>query len=99
MNFWGFAPEVLFPILEEQFKAFIRENPGNPRAEFYIPTAVNRAITEKRASVRVLRAPERGPGMTWPEDRARVKENIARKIAERLYPDNLFNIPAEEPGQ
>ncbi|MCP4687003.1 MAG: NTP transferase domain-containing protein, partial [Desulfobacterales bacterium] len=69
MNFWGFAPAVLFPILEEQFKVFIRENAESPKAEFYIPTAVNRAILEKKASVRVLRSSERWFGMTWPGDR------------------------------
>ncbi len=90
MNFWGFAPGALFPILGEQFKAFIGANLEKPKSEFYIPTAVNRAISEKRASVRVLRSSENWLGMTWLEDRAMVKEKIGRKIAEKMYPGNLF---------
>ena len=90
MNFWGFAPDTLFPILEEQFNIFIQKNINSLEAEFYIPTAINYAIKNKQVVVKVLKSKESWFGMTYPEDKDNVKKTIMQKILEKKYPENLF---------
>lgn len=91
LNFWGFSPYALFPILEEQFEVFIKEHINSPKAEFYIPFAVDYAIKTQKAKVKVLKSAETWFGLTYTEDKAKVQENIRRKIKENIYPDNLFH--------
>ncbi len=83
MNFWGFHPSI-FVALKEQFRAFVRENRHDPRAEFYIPSAISRLLREKRVRVRVERCDAQWYGVTYPADKDTVKAALAR-----LYPEGL----------
>ena len=56
MNCWGFTPGLL-DGLRLLFGEFLDRNPANPKAEFYLPTAVNVLIQEGRARVKVLPTP------------------------------------------
>jgi UTP-glucose-1-phosphate uridylyltransferase len=89
MNFWGFTPSF-FQYLQEGFEAFIRTNAGNPKAEYYIPTAVNHLIKNRIATVRVLHSPGKWFGMTYKEDREIVVESIRSLIKKGIYPENLW---------
>ena len=90
MNFWGFAPDTAYPILKEQFTAFMQNHGSNPKAEFYIPTMVDYAINSGKAKAKVLESEEKWFGMTYKEDKDSVKESINKKISEGIYPENLF---------
>jgi len=89
MNCWGFSPSVL-EELRRLFGEFLDRNPGNPKAEFYLPTAVNALIAERRASVKVLPTPSHWFGVTYREDRPVVAESIRALIRGGEYPERLW---------
>lgn len=90
MNFWGFAPDTVYPILKEQFAVFMKNHGYNPKAEFYIPVMIDHAISLGKVKVKVLESDENWFGMTYKEDKVLVKENIRKKINEGIYPESLF---------
>ncbi len=83
MNFWGFHPS-LFASLEQQFRAFVQQNAHNPRAEFYIPSAVSQLLHQERIRVKVETCESLWYGVTYPEDKATVQTALAQ-----LYPGGL----------
>jgi len=89
MNMWAFTPRI-FESLEEDFRAFLRTEGSNPKAEFLVPTHVGRLVKEGRASVRVLPTSETWFGVTYPADKPAVAAGIRRLIAEGRYPENLW---------
>ena len=90
MNFWGFVPRSIFPILDEHFQQFLSREITNPKAEFYIPLALDAAIAGSQIKVRVLESDEAWFGMTYAEDRAEVAAQLAQRTAQGAYPQNLF---------
>lgn len=47
-------------------------------------------LAEKRAIVQVLTSREQWMGVTYPEDKAAVKEQLAALIAQSRYPEKLW---------
>lgn len=90
MNFWGFTPEI-FGHLENSFAEFLnRGGLGNPKSEYYIPSAVSEIIASGAAPASVLRSEGRWYGVTYREDRASVAEALQQMVADRLYPTPLW---------
>jgi dTDP-glucose pyrophosphorylase len=89
MNFWGFTP-ALMTQLETLWAAFLRERGGEEKSEFLIPKAVDDLITRGQATVQVLPTPDSWFGLTYPEDRERVQAAMENRVAEGLYPENLW---------
>lgn len=89
MNFWGFRPS-LFPFLEEGFRGFLDRHAGDPKAEFYLPAAVDGLIREGKAAVHVAVTPDPWLGVTYREDAPLVIEGIRGRIHERTYPERLW---------
>jgi NDP-sugar pyrophosphorylase family protein len=89
MNFWGF-PVSVFKHLEEKFKAFISLNSQNPKAEFYIPLAINELLIEGNARVKVLNTPDSWFGVTYKEDKEASIIKLSALIAEGVYPKKLW---------
>ena len=54
MNLFGFTPDF-FAYSKEYFRTWFEANRENIKAEFYIPTMVNKLIGDGTASLRVLR--------------------------------------------
>jgi len=90
MNFWGFRPEV-FGLFQEGFARFLAERGQDPKAEFFIPAAVDALIQEGRATVRVLRTPDRWFGVTYRADKAAVVARIQELIRTGQYPGSLWS--------
>lgn len=88
MNFWGFSPWI-FEELDRQFENFIEKNYDNPKAEFYIPSFVDKLIKEKKASVKVLSTNETWFGVTYQDDKPHVTRGINEFIRKGLYPERL----------
>ncbi len=88
MNMWGFTSEV-FGQLESGLSAFLLASGGDTGAEFYIPTAVGAIMKEGKATVRVLETSARWFGITYPEDKADVVENVKRLVDAGEYPSNV----------
>ncbi|MDR0694023.1 MAG: nucleotidyltransferase [Prevotellaceae bacterium] len=89
MNMWGFTPDY-FAHSERLFKAFLQANSQNPKAEFYIPYAVNELIQSHTVTVSVLPTTSQWFGVTYREDRQAVMQRLAQLHKEGVYPEKLF---------
>ena len=92
MNCWGFTPDI-FCGLEKGLCTFLENiNQNNPqKAEYYLPTAVDEQNRMGICDVKVYPTTEVWQGVTYPEDKARVKDAIRNLIAQGRYPENLWN--------
>jgi len=89
MNMWGFTTEY-FDYSESLFIDFLTKNQDNPKAEMYIPRAIDCLIKKAQVQVKVLDTPSKWFGVTYAEDRASVVEKIAQLVAKGDYPQKLF---------
>lgn len=91
MNLWGFSPSILRE-LEARFPAFLdkafAENPL--KAEFFLPTVVDELIESDKATVQVLRSPDKWYGVTYREDKPVVVAAIAKMREQGVYPAHLW---------
>ena len=91
MNMWGFTPSFLNE-LETRFPNFLDtlavKNPE--KAEFFLPLAVEALLQEKKATVKVLKSPDKWYGVTYAADKPQVVAALKEKTAEGLYPDGLW---------
>jgi NDP-sugar pyrophosphorylase family protein len=90
MNFWGFKPSI-FAFLQEQFESFLSEKLEDPKAEFYLPTVVDRLIARGSASVKVLANRESWYGITYREDKPRLIAGIRSLVQKGVYPEKLWS--------
>ncbi|MFK7826771.1 MAG: NDP-sugar synthase [Oligoflexales bacterium] len=77
MNFWGFN-ESVFEAMEDEFFKFLAENISHPKKEFLIPEAVNTLVSENILKVKVLPTSAQWFGMTYPEDKSKVKQQLLK---------------------
>ena len=91
MNLWGFTPSILTE-LQQRFPAFLEQAlSANPlKAEYFLPSVVNRLLDEQKADVRVLTSSDKWYGVTYKEDRASVTEAIRQMKQDGLYPSMLW---------
>lgn len=89
MNMWGFTPDY-FEHSVADFKEFLDKNANNIKAEYGIPTMVNRLIQEGTSTIDVLETPCKWFGVTYKEDRPSVVDKIQQLINEGVYPNKLF---------
>ncbi len=89
MNLFGFTPDY-FRRSRELFRSYLAENIADPKAEFYIPFAVNTFIAGGQARMRVLDTTSRWFGVTYKEDRPDVAGKIAALVAAGEYPSDLW---------
>ncbi len=89
MNFWGFHPS-LFGHLESQFRSFLDENINQPKSEFYIPNVIFNLIRSGKIKASVLQADSPWFGVTYPEDKSFVVEQILQLTREGIYPEKLW---------
>lgn len=89
LNMWGFMPSI-FSHLESQFRDFLREKIDTPKAEFFIPSAVDTMIKNGEARLRVLETPDSWFGITYRDDKPRVERNIKKLVEQGEYPEKLF---------
>lgn len=90
MNTWGFTPSI-FKEIEGKFPKFLEDNKDNLlKAEYFLPTVVDSLITQNKAKVKVLTSTEQWYGVTYKEDKPRVKEAINALIEKGIYSENLW---------
>lgn len=91
MNCWGFTPDI-FDRLECGFAEFLKNLGDNPlKAEYYLPFAVDEQRKMGVCDVAVYPTTSLWQGVTYPEDKARVKGAIANMISAGEYPAALWN--------
>ena len=92
MNMWGFTPG-LFAELEARFLPFLQERSGDIlKAEYFLPEAVGQLIAEGKATVQVLPSEEQWFGVTYKQDKDRVKHAIQDLVSRGVYPDDLWRM-------
>ena len=89
MNFFGFAPTAL-PSFEQFFVDFLEKDILSEKAECYLPEGSSKLVTSGAGKIKFYTTQERWFGMTYQEDRAIVKDEIAQKIAGGYYPTKLW---------
>jgi UTP-glucose-1-phosphate uridylyltransferase len=94
MNMWGFNP-TFFPALAAEFERFLRRHLSDPKAEFFLPTAVDELIRRDAATVQIVPTPERWMGITYPQDKPAVSAGVRDLIARGVYPQRLWARPGE----
>lgn len=89
MNMWGFTPDY-FNYSENYFIEFLEENIDNLKAEYFIPSVVNKLITTGDASVKVLSTESSWFGVTYSSDRDNVTKKLQELHDSGEYPQSLF---------
>jgi NDP-sugar pyrophosphorylase family protein len=90
MNFFGFTPEI-FDQLRSGLVRFLSDHGHELNSECYVPRELDRLIHDGIADVRVLESSAKWFGVTYPEDKAEVVENIRALVAAGEYPESLWD--------
>jgi NDP-sugar pyrophosphorylase family protein len=90
MNYWGFHPSI-FHEIEKGLCDFMRANPNNPTAEYYIPNIVTDMIVSGQMAVRVIPTDDNWFGVTYKEDKPMAVTAINKCIEKGNYPQNLWH--------
>ena len=91
MNMWGFSASIL-KELKARFPKFLDENlEKNPlKCEYFLPFVVDELLSEKKATVKVLKSMDKWYGVTYKEDKPVVVAAIQKLKDEGLYPQKLW---------
>ena len=90
MNLFGFSLKA-FERFHSYWDDFISRNVSAEKTEALLPVAASDIIRNNEGIIKFFTSSEKWFGMTYPEDRAIVKEEIAKKISEGYYPENLWS--------
>lgn len=90
MNMWGFTPDY-FELSKKAFIDFLNENQNNLKAEFLIPTEINKLIKAGKVKVLLINTPSKWFGVTFAKDKPEVVQRIKDLIDNKVYPERLFN--------
>ena len=89
MNCWGFTPDI-FEGVEKGFAQFLSDLAENPlKCEYYLPFAVRELMEADACRVRVYSSNGAWYGVTYHEDKDKVKESIAALKTDGTYPERL----------
>lgn len=90
MNFWGFGQSFMRET-EAGMEAFMEKAMKNPLKEEYpLPFTVQRLLNEGKATVKVLRSPDRWYGVTYKEDKENVVNALQSMKDKGIYPEKLW---------
>ena len=65
---------------------------SNPlKGEYFLPSVVSQLLDEDKATVKVLKSPDKWYGVTYREDKPGIVKALAQKAEEGLYPSPLWN--------
>jgi len=90
MNFFGFTPKY-FEITSNLFEEFLSKNYLEPKAEFFIPLAVNHILVNNLGTMEVLKSKARWFGVTYKEDKEYVTAEVKKLKDRGVYPTYLWN--------
>jgi hypothetical protein len=89
MNLWGFTPQI-YGALDKALVGFLKKKGKDLKAECYLPTVVDELIQKKQAKVKVLPTTDVWYGLTYPEDKAYVYEQMHKLVFKKVYPEKLW---------
>lgn len=89
MNFWILHPSI-FKSLEDKFETFMKNYSSDLNTEFYLPQVINELVHENKIEVTATVSSDQWFGMTYPEDKFIVEEQINIKVGQGAYPQKLW---------
>ena len=89
MNLFGFSLKA-FEEFHIYWDNFMKESCKSPKAEALLPVAASDIIKHKNGIIKFFTSEETWFGMTYPQDRQMVKDEIAKKIQSGYYPEKLW---------
>lgn len=89
MNLFGFSPKA-FERFEKYWDDFKKTSLSSLKAEALLPIAASDIIKNNEGKIKVFTSDESWFGMTYPEDKQLVKDEIAKKIEAGYYPEKLW---------
>lgn len=89
MNLFGFSCKA-FEGFHEYWENFKATSLNQPKTEALLPVAASDIVNKGEGSIKFFTSTEKWFGMTYPEDRQEVKDEIAKKIKESYYPKKLW---------
>lgn len=89
MNLFGFSPEA-FNRFNAYWENFKKTSLGDPKAEALLPVAASEIIKNGEGKIKVFTSEESWFGMTYPEDKQVVKDELTKKIDSGYYPEKLW---------
>lgn len=89
MNMWGFLPSI-FDDAAAEFERFLSEIPeGNIKAEYALPTMVDKFIKSGKLQISVISTDSVWFGVTYKEDKAFVAGELLKMHKAGAYPEKL----------
>lgn len=88
MNCWGFSPDA-FEYIEKGFSQFLALRGNELKSEYYLPFAVDEMMKDGICDVTVYNTPDVWYGVTYKEDKEKVKRGIGKLIEDGVYPNKL----------
>lgn len=90
MNMWGLPPEFL-DVLESGFSEFLDQlGDDGMKKEYLLPKIIDKLLSERKASVKVLETNDKWFGVTYKEDKPAVAAAIRSLIEQGIYRENLY---------
>lgn len=89
MNFWVLNPKF-FEFAERDLLAFLNQHQDLSKVEFYLPSVIDKAIHQNEVKVRISESPEKWMGLTYPNDKELVINEIEDLKEAKIYPENLW---------
>ena len=88
MNMWGIHPDI-YPELKAQFEEFLSKA-NIEKDEFYIPAVIDKMVKDGKKKVKVYETTAVWYGMTYREDKEKVKNALAKMVEDGIYPKELW---------
>lgn len=89
MNLFGFTPKA-FEGFHEYWENFKKEGLFTEKQEALLPVAASDIVKSGKGKIKFFTSTENWFGMTYPEDREIVKQEIINKIKANYYPEKLW---------
>ena len=89
MNLFGSSPEA-FNRFNAYWEHFIKRSLSDPKAEAFLTVASSEIIKNGEGKIKVFTSEESWFGMTYPEDKQVVKDELTKKIDSGYYPEKLW---------
>lgn len=89
MNLFGFTPKA-FEGFHEYWENFKKEGLFTEKQEALLPVAASDIVKSGKGKIKFFTSTENWFGMTYPEDREIVKQEIIDKIKANYYPEKLW---------
>ncbi|MBQ7383391.1 MAG: nucleotidyltransferase [Clostridia bacterium] len=89
MNCWGFTPDIFEGVYAGFAKFLSQPHADEMKCEYYLPFAVTELMEAGKCSVKVYRSEDSWYGVTYAEDKEKVKTSIAALMDGKIYPEKL----------